>query len=53
MLAGMTTEPGLYILDEPESALPFDSCLVLLTLMTDMLRAGSQILLATPSLAAA
>ena len=49
VLAGMTAEPGLYILDEPESALSFDSCLVLLTLMNDMLRAGSQIMLATHS----
>ena len=49
VLAGMAAEPGLYVLDEPESALSFDSCLMLLTLMSDMLRAGSQILLATHS----
>lgn len=49
VLAGMATEPGLYILDEPESALSFDSCLVLLAVMKDMLAAGSQILLATHS----
>lgn len=46
LVAGMTTERGLYIFDEPESALSFDSGLMLLTLTTDMLRAGSQILLA-------
>ncbi len=45
----MSTEPGLYVLDEPVSALSFDSCLALLTIMTDMLRAGSQILVATHS----
>ena len=49
VLAGMVAEPGLYVLDEPESALSFDSCLVLLTIMNDMLDAGSQILLATHS----
>ncbi len=49
VLAGMVAEPGLYILDEPESALSFDSCLMLLTIMNDMLAAGSQILLATHS----
>jgi predicted ATPase len=31
ILAGMSAEPGLYILDEPESALSFDSSLMLLT----------------------
>lgn len=45
----MTAEPGLYILDEPESALSFDSCLALLVIMSDMRSAGSQILLATHS----
>ena len=49
VLAGMTAEPGLYVLDEPESALSFDSSLVLLTLMSDMRAAGSQIVLATHS----
>jgi len=49
VLAAMSTEPGLYVLDEPVSALSFDSCLALLTIMTDMLRAGSQILVATHS----
>src|SRR4051794_12526448 len=49
MLAGMTAEPGLYVLDEPESALSFDSSLMLLTLMADMRAAGSQIVLATHS----
>ena len=55
VLQGMTAEPGLYILDEPESALSFDSCLALLAIMSDMRDAGSQILLAThsPLLAAA
>ena len=49
ILAGMVAEPGFYILDEPESALSFDSSLTLLALMADMRAAGSQILLATHS----
>ena len=49
VLAAMTAEPGLYVLDEPESALSFDSSLTLLTLMSDMRAAGSQIVLATHS----
>ncbi len=49
VLAGMAAEAGLYVLDEPESALSFDSSLMLLTIMTDMVAAGSQILLATHS----
>lgn len=49
VLAGMAAEPGLYVLDEPESALSFDSSLVLLALMNDMRAAGTQIVLATHS----
>lgn len=49
VLSAMTAEAGLYVLDEPESALSFDSCLVLLALMADMRAAGSQIVLATHS----
>lgn len=49
ILRGMTAEPGLYVLDEPESALSFDSCLALLAIMADMRAAGSQIVLATHS----
>lgn len=49
VLAGMVAEPGLYVLDEPESALSFDSSLVLLTILQDMIAAGSQVVLATHS----
>jgi predicted ATPase len=49
VLNGMTAEPGLYILDEPESALSFDSCLSLLAILSDLVANGSQILLATHS----
>ncbi|MEN3360492.1 MAG: hypothetical protein V7637_4474 [Mycobacteriales bacterium] len=48
-------ERGLYLLDEPEAALSFRSCLALLFLLTDAVAAGSQVILAThsPLLAAA
>jgi predicted ATPase len=49
VLAGMSAEIGLYVLDEPESALSFDSSLTLLALMQQMRAAGSQVVLATHS----
>jgi predicted ATPase len=48
-LASRTTERGLWILDEPESALSFRSCLQLLALLHGVAAAGSQVLLATHS----
>ncbi|TFV89181.1 AAA family ATPase [Blastococcus sp. CT_GayMR16] len=48
-LESRVTERGLWILDEPESALSFRSCLRLLALMHGMTAAGSQVLLATHS----
>lgn len=49
------SERGLFVLDEPEAALSFTSCLELLSLMVALADAGSQVLLAThsPVLAAA
>ena len=44
-----TTERGVWILDEPESALSFRSCLRLLALLDGVTSAGSQVLLATHS----
>jgi len=54
-LESRRTERGLYLLDEPEAALSFRSCLALLVLLGDAVAAGSQVLLAThsPLLAAA
>jgi predicted ATPase len=54
-LESRQTERGLYLLDEPEAALSFRSCLALLYLLTDAVAAGSQVILAThsPLLAAA
>ncbi|TFV52418.1 ABC transporter ATP-binding protein [Blastococcus sp. TF02A-35] len=43
------TERGLWVLDEPESALSFSSCLRLLALLDGVVAAGSQVLLATHS----
>jgi predicted ATPase len=42
--------PGLYVLDEPESALSFSACLGLVGQLHELVRAGtSQVLLATHS----
>ncbi len=48
-LESRTLERGLWILDEPESALSFRSSLRLLVLLSAMADAGSQVLLATHS----
>lgn len=42
-------EIGMYFLDEPESALSFQSCLGLLSLLDLMRREGSQVVVATHS----
>jgi predicted ATPase len=49
VLESRTTERGLWILDEPESALSFRSSLRLLALLAAMAETGSQMLLATHS----
>ena len=49
LLESRTTERGLWILDEPESALSFRSSLRLLALLHGMQAAGSQVLVATHS----
>ena len=48
-LASRDTERGLFILDEPEAALSFSSCLQLMALMDSLVADGSQFLLATHS----
>jgi predicted ATPase len=48
-LESRTLERGLWILDEPESALSFRSSLRLLALLHGMAAAGSQVLMATHS----
>ncbi|MER6181131.1 AAA family ATPase [Streptomyces sp. NPDC001652] len=42
-------DPGLYVLDEPESALSFASCLELVGVLDDLSRTGAQIICATHS----
>lgn len=41
--------PGLYLMDEPEAALSFRSTLALVSLLHEMAREGSQVLVATHS----
>jgi len=41
--------PGLYVMDEPEAALSFTSCLRLVKLMHDLGRSGAQVICATHS----
>lgn len=42
-------EPGLFLLDEPEAALSFSSCLTLLSVLHDLAAAGAQVICATHS----
>lgn len=43
------SRPGLYLMDEPESALSFSSCLRLVGLIQSLAAAGSQVICATHS----
>jgi len=43
------SEPGFYLLDEPESALSFSSCLALVGILDRLAREGGQVLCATHS----
>jgi len=45
----MFAEPGLYLMDEPEAALSFSSCLYLITLMHELSKTGAQVICATHS----
>lgn len=48
-LESRLTERGLFVLDEPEAALSFTSCLRLLSVLGGLADAGSQIILSTHS----
>lgn len=48
-LDSRVSERGLFLLDEPEAALSFTSCLRLLSLLAALADAGSQVVLATHS----
>lgn len=45
----MFKEPGLYVMDEPEAALSFSSCMQLVALMHRLGRTGAQVICATHS----
>jgi predicted ATPase len=45
----MFREPGLYLMDEPEAALSFSSCLRLVALMHGLGQSGAQVICATHS----
>jgi len=45
----MFTQPGIYLMDEPEAALSFTSCLRLVALMYELGRSGAQVVCATHS----
>lgn len=45
----MFSEPGFYVMDEPESALSFTACLQLVALMHELSTSGAQVVCATHS----
>ncbi|KAA9157941.1 ATP-binding cassette domain-containing protein [Amycolatopsis acidicola] len=49
VFAEMFREPGLYLMDEPEAALSFTSCLQLVALMRELGESGAQVVCATHS----
>jgi len=49
VLEGRFVKKGLYLLDEPEAPLSFESCLVLVRVLHDAVRTGSQVICATHS----
>jgi predicted ATPase len=50
LVADRFRQPGLYVLDEPESALSLSGCVALVSALTELLEAGdSQVLMATHS----
>ena len=49
VFAAMFSKPGLYLLDEPEAALSFISCLRLVDFLHELGESGSQIICATHS----
>ncbi len=49
VLEGRFGEPGLFLLDEPEAPLSFQSCLVLVRVLDQAAKQGSQVICATHS----
>jgi predicted ATPase len=49
VLSTVFSEPGLYLMDEPEAALSFTSCLQLVGLLHELSKTGAQVICATHS----
>jgi predicted ATPase len=49
VLGDRFNEPGLYLLDEPEAPLSFDSCLMLVRILHEAVKVNSQVICATHS----
>lgn len=49
IFAEMLQQPGIYLMDEPEAALSFTSCLQLVALMHELGKSGAQVICATHS----
>ncbi|MDQ3716522.1 MAG: AAA family ATPase, partial [Actinomycetota bacterium] len=49
VLRGRFSDPGLFLLDEPEAPLSFESCLALIRVLHDAVASGSQVICATHS----
>lgn len=49
VLDTMFKKPGLFLMDEPEAALSFSSCLRLIALMNQLAKSGGQVICATHS----
>jgi predicted ATPase len=49
VLEAMFAEPGIYLMDEPEAALSFKSCLGLMSLLDRLAASGGQVICATHS----
>jgi len=49
MLRSRVNQPSFYLMDEPDTPLSFIACLGLAALLHDLIRSGSQVIVATHS----
>jgi predicted ATPase len=49
VFAGRFEGPGLYLMDEPEAPLSFQSCLALMSVLADLVASGGQVVCCTHS----
>ena len=49
ILRTRVSQPGFYLMDEPDAPLSFTACLALVALLHDLVQAGSQVIVATHS----